>query len=241
MQREFRALVDRIDRLERAVAAVAGAAQTPPPATDAAPTALARAPAAVADAATSRQLAELSTRLANLEAAQRKSNEAAKALAQPDSIPAALAVLLAARGVVTKVGDIEAIQQNLPVLAAIAADGTASDWDRIEAYRGMLMFGFGDPQACIEAMPGMAQLLTTSSDAKARRSAAAMLRNYRNPAIADTLIVALQREQDPETRGEIVESMLQLVEDPGVRQAMQEALRTETSARIRKLIESALQ
>ncbi|MFN3242830.1 MAG: HEAT repeat domain-containing protein [Planctomycetota bacterium] len=193
------------------------------------------------DVALRQQLAELTTRLHNLEQAAARDTQQRRSLAEPDSIPAALAVLLASRGVVTKVGDIEAIQQNLGVLAAIAADPTCGDWDRIEAFRGMLTFGFDEPETCAAAAPGLASLLLTSTDAKARRSAAAMLLNYADPAISNTVLTAFSREPDAAVRSALLPVLLKLRDDPSVLQLLQQAAANDPDPGLRTRIAKALE
>jgi hypothetical protein len=185
-------------------------------------------------------LREIELRLANLEAANAKAAAVTKALAAPSSIPAALAVLLASRGVVTKVGDIEAIQRNLNVLAALAADSSRSDWERIEAYRGMLMFGYDEPQKCIDAMPDIAAILLSSSDAKARSSAAAMLSTYENPLIMGTVLTAFETERDVATRGAILQALRPFLSDPAVQRALANAAAKEPNKELRARIRKAI-
>lgn len=140
----------------------------------------------------------------------------------------------------TKVGDVEALQSNMATFGEIVADATARDWDRIEAYRGMLTFGFAAPEECVAAMPGLASLLMSSSDEQARQSAAGMLTSYKNPSIAATLMAAYQREQVATVRLAIVSSMLPLCDDPGIRQTLQRAISRERDQELAKRIRRAL-
>lgn len=186
------------------------------------------------------KLAALEVRVANLESQQEKERATAAGLVAPDAITSTLAVLLAARGVVTKVGDVEALQANIATLGQIVADGTAKDWDRIEAYRGMLTFGFESPEVCKAAMPHLASLLLTSADEKARKSAAGMLQTAKNPRIAGTLMAAYERETSAAVRASILQTLRNYRDDPSVRQTLQSALKRERDPTVIKLIRTAL-
>lgn len=197
-----------------------------------------RTPAAIAS--TDPDLSRLASRIASLEQAQANAQEKAKGLADPDAIPSTLAVLLASRGVITKPGDIEALQANMTTFGMVVADESATDWDRIEAYRGMLTFGFDSPDACVAAMPHLVDLLLTSRDAKARHSAAVMLQVYKNPSIAGKLMAAFEREDNATARAEIIGAMLQLAGDPGIRQTLRAAQKRKLNTALQKRIRSAL-
>lgn len=239
---ELEELTARIARLERAPAPAAGPSPAAAAPREADPNGTRpQSPRRDAvDVATQQRIAELTTRIHNLEAAQQREDDRKQSLAAPDSIPAALAVLLASRGVVTKVGDIEAIQQNLDVLASIAGDASCGEWDRIEAFRGMLMFGFAEPEKCAAAMPGVAGILLTSKDSKARRSAAAMLGNYDNPAITNTVLAAFGREPDREVRAALLPVLLKLRSDPTVLQLLRQAAKNDPDEDLRARIAKAL-
>ena len=230
---DWSVLVDRVDQLEarsKASSASNGANRTEAPVRD----------VAQPNADWVEQVHALEVRVANLEAQQTQAREVAKGLVAPDAITSTLAVLLASRGVVTKVGDIEALQANMATFGQIVADPAAGDWDRIEAYRGMLTFGFESPDQCVAAMPHLASFLMRSDDEKARRSAAGMLQTYKNPSIAATLMAAYQREQVASVRAAIVGSMLQLRDDPGIRQTLESAIAREDDQELVKRIRRAL-
>lgn len=193
------------------------------------------------DAQFSRMIEELNIRVANLEKASERAADQKRSLAQPDSIPAALAVLLASRGIVTKVGDIEAIQANLDELAALSADTTRDDWDRIEAYRGMLMFGYDHPDKCEAAEPGIAAILLSSRDPKARRSAAAMLSSSSNPLVTNTMLAAFSQDADSEVRAALANVLLNRRADPIVLNALRRAAKTEPDDALRARLIKALE
>ncbi|MFK7741828.1 MAG: hypothetical protein AB8H80_16040 [Planctomycetota bacterium] len=199
--------------------------------------------AAANNADTVALLRDIEIRLAALEQSNGRRTGSKLGLADIDNIRSALAVLLSSRGVRIKATDVQALQseQSQRTLGAVAQDRSYSDWERIEAYRGMMMFGFEHPKAGLDAMGGMTDVLLTSRDAKARASAAGMLSYNANASTAPALLAALQAEQDPATQAALATTMFKLKDDTGIRAALQQLQARTKSTELKRKISRALE
>lgn len=177
-------------------------------------------------------------RLARLELRASAADGVARELADPQAIPARLAVLLASRGVVTEIGDIEAIRQNAGVLVTLVGDGRAQDWDRLEAYRGLLMFQTDEEARA--ARGGLLDLLDSSLEVEVevRKRCLALVSNFMDADLAPRLESSFFRESDSEVRGAIVSRLAQCVEDARARQALESiAQRCEDEALVLRIVD----
>ena len=186
----------------------------------------------------SNRIDDLEARVSRLELAAEAVRREQDRFVDPDGIPARLAVLLASRGVMTKIGDIEAIIENATTLADLVRDPLRSDWDRLEAYRGLLMFP-GDQQAR-ETRRSLIELASASPDPKARRTAMGLLTNHMAPELAPALEALFYRESDTAVKKAIVQHLLRVGDDPVARRALQDLEPGLSDDTLRESVRAAL-